>query len=71
MSGAEQLPGGGKPDWDMALSRRFLSCAMAPLGDESEGEDEGSLQARTSRLRVVQLMGGSFERITRAVLALH
>jgi hypothetical protein len=52
-------------------SRRFLATAMAPLGDESDGEDEGSIMSRTSRLRVVQLMGGSFERVTGAVFAVH
>ena len=72
VSGAEQLPGGGggRPNWSRGLSRRFLASAMAPLGDDTDGEDEGSAQSRTSRMRVVQLMGGSFERITRAVLAM-
>ena len=71
VSGSEQLPGGGKPNWNRLMSRRFLATAMAPLGDESDGDDEGSIQSRTSRLRVVQLMGGSFERVTGAVFALH
>lgn len=71
VSGSEQLPGGGKPNWNRNQSRRFLATAMAPQGDESDGEDEGSIQSRTSRLRVVQLMGGSFERVTGAVFALH
>jgi hypothetical protein len=44
---------------------------VAPLQDDTDGEDEGSSQSRTSRLRVVQLMGGSFERVTGAVFALH
>jgi hypothetical protein len=71
VSGSEQLPGGGKPNWNRGNSRRFLATAMAPLGDESDGEDEGSIKSRTSRLRVVQLMGGSFERVTGAVFAMH
>jgi hypothetical protein len=71
VSGAEQLPGGGKPNWNRGMSRRFLAHAVAPLQDDTDGEDEGSSQSRTSRLRVVQLMGGSFERVTGAVFALH
>lgn len=71
VSGSEQLPGGGKPNWNRGNSRRFLSTAMAPLGDDSDGDDEGSIQSRTMRKRVVQLMGGSFERVTGAVFALH
>ena len=71
VSGAEQLPGGGKPNWNRRMSRRFLIHAVAPLYDDSDGDDEGSSQSRTSRLRVVQLMGGSFERVTGPVFALH
>ena len=44
---------------------------MAPLGDDTDGDDEGTTQSRTSRLRVVQLMGGSYERVTGAVFAMH
>ena len=71
VSGAEQLPGGGKTNWNRGLSRRFLATAAAPMGDDTDGEDEGSVQSRTSRLRAVQLMGGSFERVTGAVFAMH
>ena len=72
VSGAEQLPGGGgAPNWNRRKSRRFLANAVAPLGDETDGDDEGSTQSRTSRLRVVQLMGGSYERVTGAVFAMH
>ena len=72
VSGAEQLPGGGgRPNWNRGMSRSFLKHAVAQLPDDSDGEDEGSSQSRTSRLRVVQLMGGSFERVIGAVFALH
>ncbi len=71
VSGAEQLPGGDRPNWSRGQSRRFLACAVAPPDDDSDGEDEGTLQARTTRMRVMQLMGGSFERVSRAVLSLH
>lgn len=74
VSGAETLPGmvgGGKSQWNRGMSRAFLAHAAPPTGEESEGEDEGTVQSRTSRLRCVELMGGSFERITGAVYALQ
>jgi hypothetical protein len=58
------------PIWNRRKSRCFLVNAVAPLGDDTDGDDEGSTQSRTSRLRVVQLMGGSLERITGAVFAM-
>lgn len=73
VSGAEMLPGGGKVNWNRRKSRAFLSCALEGQdAEESDGEGlEGSTQSRTSRLRVIELMGGNFERITGAVYALH
>ena len=73
VSGAEMLPGavgGGRSTWSRAKSRTFLACAAPPTGDESDGDDEGSMQSRTSRLRCVELMGGSFERVNGAVYAM-
>jgi hypothetical protein len=74
VSGAEVLPeilGGGKPQWNRMKSRAFLAHAAPPTGGESEGEDEGIVQSFTLRSRCVELMGGSFERITGAMNALH
>ena len=72
VSGAESMPGTHtRPDWNRAKSRVFLATAVAGYeSDSSEGEGESGHKSRTARLKVIEVMGGSFERVIGSVYKL-
>lgn len=66
ISGSEHVPGERRVSgWNRLKSRAFLAKAVsgydATSGSDGEGE-EGS-KARTARLKVIEAMGGSYERV--------
>jgi uncharacterized coiled-coil protein SlyX len=70
IGGSENVPGGhATSGWNKQKSRAFLARAL-PGGYESDSDNEGENgdKARSLRMRVIECMGGRFERV---VSSLH
>ena len=65
VSGAETLPGGvGRAPWKRHKSREFLRAAVAGYEDDvSDAEGEAGPRSRTLRLKVIEVVGGIYERV--------
>ena len=65
VSGAESVPGSSvRTAWNRHKSRRFLSTAVAGYDDDgTDAEGEAGAKSRTLRLKVIEVVGGIYERI--------
>ena len=65
VSGAESMPGGaGRTPWNRMKSRRFLNAAVSGyLDDGTDNEGEAGTKSRTLRLKVIEAVGGIYERV--------
>jgi hypothetical protein len=72
VSGAETMPGTAfRPTWNRAMSRAFLHAAVAGYTEDGEeSEREESNKARVVRLKVIEAVGGVYERVIGAVYVL-
>jgi len=72
VSGAETMPGTvSRPLWNRSMSRAFLRAAVAGYTEDGEeSEREESNKARAVRLKVIEAVGGVYERIIGAVYVL-
>ena len=74
VSGSESVPGtSARSEWNCAKSRAFLANAVAGYDGESGSDGEGELgsKSRTTRLKVIEAMGASYERVIGTVYKLN
>ena len=73
VSGAEHVPGETTTSgWNRGKSKAFLAAAVDGYStDGTDGEGEAGAKSRTARLKVIDVMGGSYERVIGAVYALN
>ena len=73
VAGNETVPGGvGRPSWNRKMSRAFLQAAVEGYADDgSDNEGEFGSKSRTLRLKVIEVVGGVFERVIGTVHTLN
>jgi len=75
VSGSESIPGhtgaASRSTWTRAKSRAFLKASVLGYADDvSDGEGEGGAKSRTLRMKVIEVVGGTFERVFNTVYSL-
>lgn len=73
ISGSEHVPGeAATSGWNRGKSKAFLSTAVDGYAtDGTDGEGEAGAKSRTARLKVIDVLGGSYERVINSVYALN
>ena len=73
VSGGEHTPGESETSgWNRLKSEAFLSTAVDGYAtDGTDGEGEAGAKSRAARLKVIEVMGGSYERVISSVYALN